>query len=211
MRVARTFAFLDLCGFTEFASTKGDDEATRVLAGFRSSLREIASRRGVRVDKWLGDGAMIVGVEPEPCVATVLEVEHRIDDGSSDLPLRVGMTTGLVILFEGDDYIGTTVNLASRLCDAAKPRQIVAVPALRNYLPAWASVHDLGPAPIAGFHDPVDMVQVSRRPPGREQFTDPVCGMVLPLDGAMAHTMGRPFCSESCAASWTDRALRTPG
>src|SRR5581483_7929959 len=123
MRVERTFAFVDLCGFTSFTATKGDEMATSVLAGFRACLREIASRRGVRVAKWLGDGAMLVSVEPEPVVSAILEIEQRIDDGRSALPIRAGMAMGRVILFEGDDYIGTPVNLASRLCDVASPRQ----------------------------------------------------------------------------------------
>src|SRR3984893_8333607 len=130
MRVERSFAFLDLCGFTRFTSSEGDDQATSVLAGFRGCIRDIASRRGVRVAKWLGDGAMVVSVEPGPLVSAVLEFEARVDDGTSALPIRAGLTTGAVILFEGDDYIGTPVNLAARLCDVAGPRHVLAAAGL---------------------------------------------------------------------------------
>ena len=204
MRVERSFAFLDLCQFTSFTATQGDDHATRVLANFRACMREIASRRAVRVAKWLGDGAMLVGVEPGPLMSAVLEIEARIDDGDSALPLRVGITTGPVILFEGDDYIGTTVNLASRLSDAAGARQILAVPSLAVHVPVWATASEVGRVMVPGFRDPVEMVQVSRRPPGASSFTDPVCGMILPSDAAAAQVKDESFCSESCAASWTD-------
>jgi len=35
------------------------------------------------------------------------------------------MASGLALLFEGDDYIGTAVNMAARLCDAAQPYEVI--------------------------------------------------------------------------------------
>jgi adenylate cyclase len=215
MRVVRSFAFVDLCGFTRFTSNEGDDRATSVLAEFRGCMREIASRRVVRVAKWLGDGAMIVAVEPGPMVAAVLEVEAKVDEGASPLPIRAGLATGAVILFEGDDYIGTPVNLAARLCDVAGPRQVLAVPELVRACPPWAVAGDLHTLPIAGFPAPIEVVRLTRRPPGPAPVTDPVCGMVLDPAQALARSVDGTawwFCSESCAAAWSDRAsVATPG
>ena len=42
-------------------------------------VRDICSRRGVRVAKWLGDGAMLVGVETTPLVAATLEMQVAAD------------------------------------------------------------------------------------------------------------------------------------
>ena len=114
MRVPRTFAFVDLSGFTRFTDLHGDDEAVAVLAQFRTAVRSIASDVGVRVAKWLGDGAMLVAVEGPALVSAVVELEEAFtDDGL--LPVRAGLAWGRVILFEGDDYTGGAVNLASRL------------------------------------------------------------------------------------------------
>ena len=66
--VDRAFAFVDLCGFTRFIATHGEHAAIDTLSRFRSLARDIAVRRGVLVAKWLGDGAMIVGVEVGPTV-----------------------------------------------------------------------------------------------------------------------------------------------
>jgi adenylate cyclase len=209
MQVERSFAFLDLCGFTAYTATQGDDRATSVLSGFRATLRDIASRRGVRVAKWLGDGAMIVAVEPEPLVSAIIEVVRRIDDGSSPLDIRAGMALGPVILFEGDDYIGTPVNLAARLCDVAGPRQVLAASSLCEYVPPWVMARDRYEMAIPGFVDPVELVRMSARPPGDHPVTDPVCGLVLDAnlavtglgaDGAMAW-----FCSPGCASTWAER------
>ena len=162
MRVVRSFAFVDLCGFTRFTAKEGDDSATRVLAEFRRTVRDVASARGVRVDKWLGDGAMIVAVQAGPLVVAVLEIEAGVDEAGSLLPIRAGLATGPVILFEGDDYVGTPVNLASRLCDVAKPREVLAVPQLAAYCPPWADAGAPHPVPIAGFPEPVEVVTLAR-------------------------------------------------
>ena len=125
MRVPRTFAFVDLSGFTRFTDLHGDDEAVAVLTQFRCAVRSIASDVGVRVAKWLGDGAMLVAVEGPSLVSAVVELQERFtDDGL--LPVRAGLAWGRVILFEGDDYTGGAVNLASRLCDLAQPFEVLA-------------------------------------------------------------------------------------
>ena len=59
MRVPRTFAFVDLSGFTNYTAAFGDDAAGRILGAFRTLTREIASEHGARIAKWLGDGCMV--------------------------------------------------------------------------------------------------------------------------------------------------------
>ncbi|MHB8465541.1 MAG: adenylate/guanylate cyclase domain-containing protein [Acidimicrobiales bacterium] len=125
LRVVRAFAFIDLCGFTDFVDARGDREAVVELVTLRSAVREVAPLFGVRVDKWLGDGVMLVSPEDEGVVAAVLAIQDRFGrDGR--LALRAGIATGPVILLEGDDYVGRAVNLASRLCDHAAPGQVLA-------------------------------------------------------------------------------------
>ena len=125
MRVPRTFSFVDLSGFTNYTAAFGDDAAGRILSAFRSLVREIASERGVRIAKWLGDGCMVVSIEQSNAVAFALDLEHRAAEVCAPLSLRVGMATGHALLFEGDDYIGSAVNMAARLCDAAGPFEVL--------------------------------------------------------------------------------------
>ncbi|HSL57998.1 MAG TPA: adenylate/guanylate cyclase domain-containing protein [Acidimicrobiales bacterium] len=129
-RVLRTFAFVDLSGFTALTDADGDERAVEVLTLFRNAVRGVAGFNGVRVAKWLGDGAMLVSIETEPLIEAILEIERRIEASGSALPLRAGIAEGEVILFEGDDYIGRAVNLAARLCDLAEPHQVLAPVAL---------------------------------------------------------------------------------
>jgi adenylate cyclase len=124
MRVRRCIAFLDLCGFTAYTEEHGDDAAVAVLAKLRASLRCEAEGHGVRVTKWLGDGVMLSGVEDD----AVLACCHAVIGDTAlrgPLALRGGVTAGLVIMFEGDDYIGAAVNRAARLCAEALPGQLL--------------------------------------------------------------------------------------
>ena len=57
-RVERTFAFLDISGFTAYTDKEGDAAAYDVIRNFKNAVRQVASERGVRMAKWLGDGAM---------------------------------------------------------------------------------------------------------------------------------------------------------
>src|SRR5256885_10435598 len=141
MRVRRYFAFIDLCGFTRFTEVHGDEEAVAVLTGFRTLVRFIASEHGVRVAKWLGDGAMFVSTDGPALAAALLVLDKRASD-AVDLPIRAGFSGGDVILFEGDDYIGGPANPASRPCDLAPPRGNPARPAL-----AELGSHGGGPRP----------------------------------------------------------------
>ena len=115
----RCFAFIDLSGFTAFTDRHGDERVVVVLAQLRTALREAAARRGVRVVKWLGDGAMLSSTMTDAVSALVVEMDHRMRTAIPSLAVRAGLDCGPVIMFEGDDYIGRCVNLASRLCDQA--------------------------------------------------------------------------------------------
>ncbi|MSV90109.1 MAG: hypothetical protein F2876_09860 [Actinobacteria bacterium] len=159
-RVVRTFAFIDLSGFTTYTDTEGDAEAVKVLSGFRAAVREVAASRAVRVAKWLGDGAMLVSVEMEPAVEAVVDIERLIDESQSPLALRSGIATGPVILFEGDDYIGQSVNLASRLCDLAHPQEVLAPASMVSSLLVNTRAVAIGSRHISGFAQPIELVRL---------------------------------------------------
>lgn len=159
-RVERTFAFIDLSGFTAYTDSEGDHEAVAVLARFRAAVRDVAARRAVRIAKWLGDGAMLVAVETEPAVEAVLDIERRVDESGSPLALRAGVAAGPVILFEGDDYIGQPVNLASRLCDLAHPHEVLAPASVVSSLMVNTVATAIGARHISGFAQPIDLVRL---------------------------------------------------
>jgi class 3 adenylate cyclase len=135
------------------------------LIALRNTVRTVTSRVGVRVDKWLGDGVMLVGVDCGPLVDAVVTISAG-HSRRGRLPLRAGIACGQVILLEGDDYVGRAVNLAARLSDRADPDQILAA---EDGLVVPESIvrgraTEVG---LPGFSQPVSVVALATRPRGR--------------------------------------------
>jgi adenylate cyclase len=139
MKVERTFVFVDLSGFTKYTAANGDLSAGEILTRFRAKVRDVAAQCGVRVDKWLGDGCMIVAVDQKQAVSFALDLRKECADVCAPLKLRTGLATGQVLMFQGEDYIGSSVNQASRLCDAAGDDEILA--ARQDLSPSLRGVH----------------------------------------------------------------------
>ncbi len=158
-RVQRTFAFIDVSGFTSYTDREGDAEAVKLLETIRGNIRRMASIHGVRVAKWLGDGAMIVGVEPEPVIealVAMLEVNRK----TTAMPLRAGVAAGGVILFEGDDHIGQAVNLAARLSDLAGPDEILAPAEMMTSLFVNTTAVPVGECELPGIKNRIALVRL---------------------------------------------------
>jgi class 3 adenylate cyclase len=167
VRVVRSFAFLDLCGFTDFADSHGDDDALAVVRALRSVVRSVAPDHGVRIDKWLGDGVMLVGVEAAPLLAAAVDAVDALDASDCQLVVRGGVAGGEVLLVEGDDYLGRPVNLAARLCGHARPDEVLAEASFAECLPTDLRATAIGAVPIRGFAQAVRLISVWR--PGSER------------------------------------------
>jgi class 3 adenylate cyclase len=106
---------------------------------------------------------MMVAVDQADAIAACLELEARTGSILAPLTLRIGMATGYALLFEGDDYIGSAVNLAARLCDASGPRGVL-MPAGQLETPAdGVEVTPHGLLSLRGFPEPIDVVELSGR------------------------------------------------
>ena len=164
MRVPRTFVFVDLSGFTNYTAAFGDDAAGRILSAFRTIVRAVASERGVRIAKWLGDGCMVVAVDQADAIAFVLDLDQRSNEVFTPLTVRSGLATGHALLFEGDDYIGSAVNMASRLCDHAKGIEALMPTMHIERLPQGVNATSVGEVELRGFPGPIDVVALTGVP-----------------------------------------------
>jgi class 3 adenylate cyclase/YHS domain-containing protein len=213
VRVHRSFAFVDVSGFTAMTETEGDEHAVEVITAFRALLREICGRRGVRIAKWLGDGVMLVCVETVPLLETILELHHVVCTVSSPaqaVSIRSGITSGDVILMEGDDYIGHCVNVAARLCDLALGGEALADTSVMHDLPRWGMAVAQRDVALRGVEKPVTASTIAMRTQEAGSSMDPICG--IPLSAATAEAMARDhkdrvvyFCSPGCLDTWQHR------
>lgn len=156
-RVRRAFAFVDICGFTRLADDRGDEAAVEALVAFRSDVRSACTRHGVRVAKWLGDGAMLVGVEGTPLIQATHDIVTSGPGVCHPPQVRAGMASGDVLIFEGDDYIGRVVNLAARLCDVARGHQLLCQMCDSQHLPSTLVLRPQGAWGIPGFRSPIEV------------------------------------------------------
>jgi adenylate cyclase len=217
MRVRRSFAFVDVSGFTALTELEGDERAVDVLTAFRALLRDICSRRGVRIAKWLGDGVMLVCVDTRPLLETILELHHVVSEVSGPVQkvsIRSGMTSGDVILMEGDDYVGHCVNVAARLCDLAPGGDALADPSVLSYLPNWGVAHAETKIRLKGVERPVQASILRMAPTGEDGQPDPICGLPMSHDTAeeIAHDVRGTavlFCSPGCLDTWRRRPSGT--
>jgi adenylate cyclase len=138
--------FCDLRGFTAFAEAAEPEEVMEVLREYHAALGEIIHRFEGTLERFLGDGLMVLFNDPIPCpepaacavrmaVAMRDRVAHLAEQWRKrghELGCGIGIAQGFATLgkigFEGRfDYaaIGTVPNLAARLCAEAKPGQIL--------------------------------------------------------------------------------------
>jgi len=153
-----------MCGFTRMNDTLGDEEALQVLSTFRAIVRGLSPDHGTRVGKWLGDGCMFVATDVRPIVDTVLDLVERMEGADIVLPLRTGIAAGKVIIFEGDDFIGMSINLASRLCDAAAPGEVLVSDEVRAALGDDYPVVSLGERQLPGIVAPFPVWRLDTTP-----------------------------------------------
>ena len=101
----------------------------------------------------------MVGVQSEDLVEAVIDIERLVNYTRSPLPMRAGIARGLVLFIDGDDHVGRTVILASRLRDRAKPREILAQVGTVNLKMVNAEAAPLSCHEIPGFVEPLDLVR----------------------------------------------------
>jgi adenylate cyclase len=196
--------FVDLSSFTSLAEAMGDVKAAEVLTRFSNLVRDSANRWEGRVVKQIGDAFMLVFTDPRSAVACALEMEGRASKEAQFPATRSGVHWGPVLYREGD-YVGSNVNIASRLAAAAKRHQVLVTDTVRDAareLPDMEFVR-VGKRRLKGLAD--DLVLFEARPSspeGEEKVIDPVCGMELRAVEVAARLslegQERAFCSDEC-------------
>ncbi len=138
--------FCDLRQFTAFAESSEPEELMAVLRDYHGALGDLVFRFEGTLERFTGDGLMVVFNDPLPCedaslraIRMAVAMRTRIRDLAEswsrqghDLGFGIGVAQGYATIgrigFEGrDEYtaLGTVVNLAARLCAAASSWQIL--------------------------------------------------------------------------------------
>jgi adenylate cyclase len=154
--------FVDLSGYTRLTEERGDEVAVRLAATLQREAAAAATANGGRLVKLLGDGAMLRFPDAKRAVAASLELVRAlsVDRG---LPAHAGIHAGPVV--ERDlDLFGRTVNLASRIADAAGSGEVLVSESVVEAAddPAWG-FERADPEVLKGITDPVALFRVTVR------------------------------------------------
>jgi adenylate cyclase len=191
-----TLLFIDVESFTKLTETEGDQAAIDLMTRVDSLVRPLALEHDGKVVKHIGDAVMLAFRRADDAISFARSV-HEAARSDTSLPgLRVGMHRGPAI-YRAGDYIGTTVNLASRVTGTATAGQTVLTDAVAQQLGDGAPVEPVGVRMLRGAEQPVQLYRLEPR----EQRRDPACGASVqapPAARLMQDDEELWFCSERC-------------
>jgi len=171
-----TALFCDLRGFTGFTESADAEDVMALLREYHSTVGEKIIKYSGTLERYAGDGVMVVFNDPVPvenpalqAVLMALEMRDAIGALTSkwgrfghDIGFGIGIAHGYATLgtigFEGRfDYaaIGTVSNVASRLCDEAKPGQILISPRVLVAVEDTVKVEPVGEFELKGIRRPL--------------------------------------------------------
>jgi len=173
-----TVLFADIRGFTSMAEKMTPEETVEILNDFFNAMSDrIFSHEGT-LDKFLGDGLMCLfgaplskGTDALNAVRTAVEMQQTLQQINKDLgrPLHmgIGINTGRAVVgYIGAtrrmDYtaIGDVVNVASRLCAAAAPDQILVAATTQSEFGGDLPTRKLEPVKVKGKSEPIQVYEV---------------------------------------------------
>lgn len=174
--------FADLRGWTDFSVSTEPEEVMSVVGAYHAAMGELISRYDATVGWFAGDGLMAWFNDPIPCdepakraVAMAVEMREAMSALTTswrkrghELDFSIGVALGYATIgrigFEGRyDYgaVGSVLNLASRLCDAAEAGQIVVSQRVLAEVEEFFEAQSLGGLVLKGFGKPVEAFAVT--------------------------------------------------
>ena len=173
--------FCDLRGFTAFAESAEPEEVMALLHDYHAALVPLIQAFEGTLDRFVGDGLIVYFNDPLPCpnpVERAVGLAVAMRDAVAALAqtwrrhgykigFGIGIAQGFATLgqigFEGRfDYsaIGTVINAAARLCEAAKDGQILVTSRIAAAVAEVADVEEIGPLTLKGLSRPLAVCNV---------------------------------------------------
>lgn len=165
----RTILFTDIVESTNLTQSAGDEAMLALLNVHDTIVRESLGALGGREIKHTGDGIMASFLSATSAVKCAARIQSELARHTENQPgrpikVRVGAAAGEPVE-QHDDFFGSTVQLAARLCAHASPEQILVSSAVAELcLGKGVSFEDVGEVVLKGFDRPVRVHAVAWRP-----------------------------------------------
>ena len=201
-----TFVFADLAGFTALTEAHGDERAADIALEFCRELNRLLPEDAEDL-KMLGDACLLRVGAARDAVELGLRLTGDLARRHGFPEVRVGMHTGRAAR-RGDDWFGSTINIAARVAALAGPCDVLLTSGTRTAIDDADDVvfEDRGDHELRHVAEPVRLYRARRQTRGNDDerwVIDPVCHMRLDAEHAstsIVHEGNKVFfCSALCA------------
>jgi len=166
-----TVVFIDLRGFTAFSETAEPEDVLEVLREYHAEMGRLITAHAGALERFTRDGVMVffddrvsVPNPPERALSMVFDMRDHLGQLTSkwrkrncDLDFAVGVAHGYPTV------IGTVINLAARLCEEAKPGQILVSRRVFAAVEHVVEAEPMGDLTFKGFLGPVPVFNARSR------------------------------------------------
>jgi adenylate cyclase len=177
-----TIVFMDIRGYTSGTEGMDPGDVVVLLNELMDLLSTAIVRNGGIVNKFLGDGLMAMFGAPKPLEGHALKAvraglemqkwmerwnDRRIARGLPSFYSGIGINTGLAMCGrvgaqDRMEYtlIGEEVNLASRICGKAAPKQVLITKQTYDQVKDQVKCRELEPVSVKGLSYPIKVYEV---------------------------------------------------
>lgn len=161
--------FADISGSTTLYEALGNSHARKLVVRCIALMTDtLAAHRGTLI-KTIGDEIMCTFPNAEAALRAACDMQEAVaigkPGGETPMYIRIGFNYGEV-LHEGNDVHGDVVNVAARITEVARARQILATHAAVDALPPplQQRARHIRRASIKGRQAPLDLFQIGWLP-----------------------------------------------
>jgi len=187
-----TVLFADMKGSLELLADRDPEDARRMLDPVLGVMMEAVHRYEGTVNQVLGDGVMAIFGAPvahenhavrAAYAALRMHAEvHRLARDlrraeGVDVQIRVGLNSGEVVVRAIDNdlhmeysAVGQTTYLAGQMERLARPGSTLLAPETQRLTEGYLAVTGLGPVPIKGITEPVEVYELTGTGPARHRL-----------------------------------------
>ncbi len=131
-----TIMFTDIEDSTQWTARLGDSDASLLVKEHNELVRaQVAAHGGYEV-KFRGDGFMLVFTSASKGVRCAIALQQEMKAFAANHPeaplrIRIGINSGEAVS-DGNDFLGTAVNIAARLTDAGMGGEVIVSAVVRD-------------------------------------------------------------------------------
>jgi class 3 adenylate cyclase len=162
----RTHLFSDLRGYTTLLEKAGNAAGAEMLSRYRALVRAAVARYGGTEVSTEGDAFYVVfsaASSAVQCGLAIVDDAKKENEAHPEMPIRigVGIHSGEAVATDAT-FVGTAVNVASRVCAVAQPGEVLVTGTVRGIVhgSVAATFHSKGKKKLKGLAEPIELFTV---------------------------------------------------